>query len=79
MIKEYQSSRLQECCENSFTHYFWGTHYVPRSDEFLTALGRFFEEILLLKEHENRGFEDDQEEAWEDCDDWEDWEDSRVI
>lgn len=52
---------------------------MPRSDEFLTALGRFFEEILLLKEHENRGFEDDQEEAWEDCDDWEDWEDSRVI
>ncbi|OQD89537.1 hypothetical protein PENANT_c002G08270 [Penicillium antarcticum] len=71
MIQDYQSSRLQECCENSFTHYFMGAHYVPRSEEFVRALGRFFEEVLLLKKNKEQSLEDDQDEAWEDCEDCE--------
>lgn len=76
MIQQYQSSSLQECCQNSFTHYFWGAHYVPRSEEFLEDLGGFFEEVLVLKGDTKWQLGGDQEEAWEDC---EDWEDSKVL
>ena len=57
-------------------HYFWGAHYVPRSEEFLGALDRFFEEVLALKWDTKLQLEGDQEEGWEDC---EDWEDSNVL
>ncbi|KAJ5771034.1 uncharacterized protein N7511_003085 [Penicillium nucicola] len=71
MIHEYQCARLQECCENSYTHYFKGTHYVPRSEEFLDALCRFFEEVLTVKGDKSRELQGGQEEAWEDCEDCE--------
>ncbi|CAG8389602.1 unnamed protein product [Penicillium salamii] len=58
VIEERQSLRLMEFCKNSYSHYFFGTHYVPRSEDFLDVLANFFEHAF-----ENDGVEEDE---WED-------------
>ncbi|KAJ5108354.1 hypothetical protein N7456_005029 [Penicillium angulare] len=60
-VDECQSLRLLKSCTDPSLHYFFGTHYVPRSEDFLDALTRFFEHVFKDKE----GGRDE----WEDLDD----------
>ncbi|KAJ5280565.1 hypothetical protein N7478_005937 [Penicillium angulare] len=60
-IDECQSLRLLDYCTDSALHYFFGTHHVPRSVDFLDALTRFFEHVYKDKEGEG--------DEWEDLDD----------
>ena len=57
-IDESQSLRLRDSCTNSSLHYFFGTHYVPRSKDFLNALALFFENTFNDKEGEEDEWED---------------------
>lgn len=64
MIEESQSLRLRDSCTNSSLHYFFGTHYVPRSNDFLTALAQFFEHVFKDKQAEEDEWEDLEDLEW---------------
>jgi hypothetical protein len=61
MIDVSQSLRFRDSCTNSSLHYFFGTHYVPRSKDFLDALALFFDNTFEYNENE--------EDEWEDLED----------
>jgi hypothetical protein len=60
MIAPSRSLQLAESCVNSDIYQFWGTHYVPRTRDFLKVVSGFMEGILI-----GGAGEDD----WEYCDD----------
>lgn len=62
MIEPAKSFRLQDCGENIELHKFSGTHYVPRSREFLENLRGF-----LWKSLTDLSEISDEDDQWEDC------------
>ncbi|CAI7629381.1 unnamed protein product [Penicillium glandicola] len=60
MIDPSRSLRLAKNCLNAEIYQFWGTHYVPRTREFLKVVGQFVEGILIGS---------DEEDDWEYYDD----------
>jgi hypothetical protein len=58
------SLRLSSFCQNPSFFGFHGTHYVPKSNEFLATMGCFIRGALgPITEVSS-----DSEEEWEDCD-----------
>ncbi|CAG8902028.1 unnamed protein product [Penicillium egyptiacum] len=53
MIDPSRSLRLAKKCVNTEIYQFWGTHYVPRTRDFLKVFGRFVEGILIGRDDEN--------------------------
>ncbi|KAJ5936744.1 hypothetical protein N7466_003194 [Penicillium verhagenii] len=62
MIDPLLSRRLSKYCLNASTHYFTGTHYVPRSQRFLESLNDFVWDALSQNK-------DQADECWEDYND----------
>lgn len=60
MIEPSRSLWLAKNCANAEIYQFWGTHYVPRTGDFLEVVGQFIEGILIGS---------DDEDDWEYCDD----------
>jgi hypothetical protein len=60
MITPSRSLQLAKNCVNADIYQFWGTHYVPRTRDFLKLVSGFIEGILI-------GGAD--EDDWEYCDD----------
>lgn len=58
MIDPEKSLRLQECGENIELHQFEGTHYVPRSQDFLEDLREFLSKSLTDISDEGEKWED---------------------
>lgn len=61
MIEERQTMKLRNSFTDSSLHSFFGTHYVPRSGDFLEALAKFFTRVFRAE---------DKDDEWEDFDAW---------
>lgn len=60
MVTPSRSLQLAKNCVNADIYQFWGTHYVPRTRDFLKVVSGFIEGILIS------GADEDD---WEYCDD----------
>lgn len=64
VVTPKQSLRLSSFCQSPSFFGFHGTHYVPKSNEFLATMGCFVTGALGPTTEVNS----DNEEEWEDCD-----------
>ncbi|KAJ5915555.1 hypothetical protein N7466_011488 [Penicillium verhagenii] len=69
MVEPARTKRLALSCANSSVYAFSGSHYIPRSDEFVRVLSEFVEKAVsgrMRCDSESEDGHDDGEDEWED-------------